>query len=500
MATHTHTDVPRANTGRHIPADDIRADEARAKLDDFTTLRAARGAAEAGILRLLASVYEIAVDRTLADLNDAVGEQSKVFSWHFSSLLTDFAIKTNESPQALTNRGYDAHTLVTEFPDWVTSIEAGRIDLEHARTMLRKTHLLREEQYTEYGRQLLKFAEAHTVGATKAEAARLVATLAADAFEQTCEQARAARYVSITLDEWGMARLHGYLPIELAMPIKDLLDKQAKALRETNQQAQQSAFGTRTNGSAAGTAGAAASAGAASAAEADPAATDTRTMDQLRADIFAETLLCATPGESRVTAQVNITIPALALVEGRENGTAPALVNGMEPMIFTEASQLTATAPVWQRVFNHPVTGHVVAVDRYQPTPAQRRFIQIRDVTCRLPGCMRPAARCEIDHTHPASEGGATSLENLASLCKSHHVLKHEKPWTVTNLGNGVLEWRTPLGQVVTSEPKSYAPPPPPPHAPTAAGPEFRPTSQTQIADEENSGTGSAADDSPPPF
>ncbi|KAB1644859.1 DUF222 domain-containing protein [Gulosibacter chungangensis] len=355
MSTHTSTDTPRVNTGRHTPADDIRADEARAKLEDFTELRAARGAAEAGILRLLASVYEIAVDRTLADLSNAFGAQAKVFSWHFSSLLTDFAIKSNESPQTLTNRGYQAHTLVTLFPDWVTSIEAGRIDLEHARAMLRKTHLLREDQYADYGKQLLAFAETHTVRATAAEAARLVATLAADAFEQTCEQARAARYVSITPDEWGMATLTAYLPVELALPIKDLLDKQAKALRETNQQAQKTAFGTRVNGdaSSAAAAGAATEAAAsdapatggpngdgmsAAAAGVDPAATDTRTMDQLRADIFAETLLCATPGDSRVTAQVNITIPALALMNGRENGTAPALVNGMEPMSFAEAS------------------------------------------------------------------------------------------------------------------------------------------------------------------
>ncbi|KAB1644858.1 HNH endonuclease signature motif containing protein [Gulosibacter chungangensis] len=137
-------------------------------------------------------------------------------------------------------------------------------------------------------------------------------------------------------------------------------------------------------------------------------------------------------------------------------------------------------------MFNDPLTGHVVAVDRYHSTPAQRRCIQIRDVTCRLPGCMRPAARCDIDHTHPASEGGATSIENLASLCKSHHVMKHEKPWSVINLGDGVLEWRTPLGQVVTSEPMPYARQA---HAATATGPEFRPTSQAQTAAEENSGS-----------
>ncbi|MDJ1370753.1 HNH endonuclease signature motif containing protein [Gulosibacter molinativorax] len=522
---------PRANTGRHLPADDLRVAEAQEKLEVYAELRRSRGVAEAGIIRLLATVYEIAVERTSASTPDSFGveSQEKVFSWHFTSLLSDFAVKTNESPRALANRGYDAYELVTHFPDWLASIEAGKIEVAHARTMLRHISILGEEDYAEFGAELLKYAEANSVGQTDNQAARLASTVAAASFERTHEQARAERRVTLNHDDFGMATLRAYLPSELAAPIKDLLDARAKEIKQENMKARRGAVKDAL----------------ASIAEAtspdrdqpskqhslqdvleqiDPAATDTRTADQIRADVFAETMLCATPGETRVTAKVNLTVPVLALLDGHADGTAPALLDGMRPISFPEARQLTAAAPTFQRVLTHPVTGQVLAVDTYEPSAALRRLIQVRDQQCRFPGCIRPATRCEIDHTHPYSEGGATSAANLSSLCKVHHVLKHEKPWTVTNLGDGILEWRTPLGQVVTSRPEPY------PTAPTftpggcaesrsTTGPVFRPTDgekpsndsgSEQFGAEKNSGSVSsdssegaetkAETDDPPPF
>ncbi|KAB1643233.1 HNH endonuclease signature motif containing protein [Gulosibacter chungangensis] len=484
-SVHPGERAPRATTGRHSPADDIRADEAREKLDDFTQLRRDRGAAEAGIVRLFATVYDIATERTLAAMNETFGSksQSKVFSWHFTSLVSEFAIKTNDSPVALRNRAYDAYELVRSFPDWVTSIEEGKIDLPHARAMLRNTGLLQEDQYAKYGSRLLEYAETHSVGQTAAEAERLVAEIAAEAFEKACKEAREDRFVRIRHDSFGMADIHVRVPSELGMAVKDKLDKEAKALRDINEQARKDAVHTiaaeiAQAASLDGLAidsnqatGASASAGLDADADADadaatslgsepavdPAATDSRTTDQIRADILIETLLCATPGESRVVANINLTIPALSVLEGREDGTAPALLNGMHPISFPEACQLAANAPSWQRVLNDPISGHVIAVTPYRPPQPMRTFIQVRDRSCRFPGCMRPATHSEIDHTHPASEGGETSIDNLAVLCRSHHVLKHEKPWTVINLGDGVLEWRTPLGQVVVTEPMPYS-------------------------------------------
>jgi hypothetical protein len=54
----------------------------------------------------------------------------------------------------------------------------------------------------------------------------------------------------------------------------------------------------------------------------------------------------------------------------------------------------------------------------YQPSAALERAIRCRDLTCRFPGCNRPASICDIDHTvafnhqDPAA-GGPTTAENL---------------------------------------------------------------------------------------
>ena len=73
----------------------------------------------------------------------------------------------------------------------------------------------------------------------------------------------------------------------------------------------------------------------------------------------------------------------------------------------------------------HPVTGAVLAVDRYRPTKDLERALRVRDEHCRFPGCRQPFWRCDVDHSHDAARGGETSERNLAHLCRRHHTLKH---------------------------------------------------------------------------
>ena len=82
---------------------------------------------------------------------------------------------------------------------------------------------------------------------------------------------------------------------------------------------------------------------------------------------------------------------------------------------------------------------------RYRPTPAQRAFIVARDMTCRAPGCRRPARRCDIDHIADWARGGTTTVRNLCSLCELHHQAKHAGGFKVRRTSRGI-EWTTPLG------------------------------------------------------
>jgi hypothetical protein len=93
-------------------------------------------------------------------------------------------------------------------------------------------------------------------------------------------------------------------------------------------------------------------------------------------------------------------------------------------------------------------------VDRYQPTPGQRRFVRGRDRTCRHPGCRRPAARTDVDHVDPHGRCGATDCVNLCCLCRRHHRLKtHARGWRFAMSHDGVLTVTTPSGVTRTTRP-----------------------------------------------
>jgi hypothetical protein len=93
-------------------------------------------------------------------------------------------------------------------------------------------------------------------------------------------------------------------------------------------------------------------------------------------------------------------------------------------------------------------------VERYTPSPAQRRFLRARDRTCRHPGCRRPAVRTDLDHVEAHAAGGATDCANLCCLCRRHHRLKTHAPgWRFVMSTDGVLSVTTPSGMTRTTRP-----------------------------------------------
>ena len=101
----------------------------------------------------------------------------------------------------------------------------------------------------------------------------------------------------------------------------------------------------------------------------------------------------------------------------------------------------------------HPVTGTVLAVDRYRPSDHLKRVLRVRDEHCRFPGCRMPTRRCDIDHTIAAEHDGPTELGNLAHLCRRHHTLKHHSAWRVRQSPDGVLHWTSPTGRSYPDHP-----------------------------------------------
>ena len=74
------------------------------------------------------------------------------------------------------------------------------------------------------------------------------------------------------------------------------------------------------------------------------------------------------------------------------------------------------------REVRHP-GGDTAPDPRYTPTRTTAEFVRCRDLTCRFPGCDKPAQFCDIDHT-VAYPVGPTHPSNLKCLCRFHHLLK----------------------------------------------------------------------------
>ena len=99
------------------------------------------------------------------------------------------------------------------------------------------------------------------------------------------------------------------------------------------------------------------------------------------------------------------------------------------------------------------------AVDRYRPTPSQRRFARARDRTCRHPGCGNRAGWADLDHVVPHGAGGDTDCTNLCCLCRRHHRLKtHARGWHYAMTCDGVLTVLTPSGVARDSRPPGMHP------------------------------------------
>ncbi|MDQ0923238.1 hypothetical protein QF038_001746 [Pseudarthrobacter sp. W1I19] len=129
---------------------------------------------------------------------------------------------------------------------------------------------------------------------------------------------------------------------------------------------------------------------------------------------------------------------------------------------------------VWlRRLYTTPGSGELVAMDskaRLFP-PGLRRFIQVRDDTCRTPYCDAPIRH--LDHIIPWRTEGPTTSTNGQGLCQACNHTKETPGWTaktVTRPGQRhSVESRTPTGHTYRSTA------PPLPATPVANSPLLRP-------------------------
>ena len=74
------------------------------------------------------------------------------------------------------------------------------------------------------------------------------------------------------------------------------------------------------------------------------------------------------------------------------------------------------------------IAAEISATSRTIPA-ATRRALIARDKGCVFEGCGRPPEWTDAHHLRHWVDGGPTTLDNLALLCRRHHRLVHEEGW-----------------------------------------------------------------------
>jgi Domain of unknown function (DUF222) len=196
---------------------------------------------------------------------------------------------------------------------------------------------------------------------------------------------------------------------------------------------------------------------AATACDADPRSRKQRRADALGAlAAGADRLVCGC-GSADCAAKgpvpkSNVVIHVIADQASLDGtGTTPGVVSGLEGLIPAELiAELAASARLV------PLSRPAQAAEAgYPPSATLAEFVRCRDLTCRAPGCDRPATHCDIDHTIPYAAGGVTHPSNLKCLCRLHHLLKTFYGWRDQQLPDATVIWTLPDGHTYVTTPGS---------------------------------------------
>lgn len=375
------------------------------------------------------------------------------------SIAAELAAALRVSDRTVQRRLSDAHVAVDRFPAALAALADGRISRAHLSVIVDAGLGIDEaEARATYEARAVEKAAHETPGRLRA----IVRALAEDARSRSIHQrhaeARRLRRVVVTDLDDGMAELLAILPAALAHGIHDRLTRMAHATAKQGA----SAEGSDADNGHDAMAGAESGSGEGpmtddEARNGSPAVDtdDPRSIDERRADLLCDLALTGLAhghgdGLDAIVATVQVTVPVVTLAVGDGR---PAMLTGHGPIDDDTAARLAAAAPAWDRLLADASSGAVLAVDRYRPSEDLRRFLRARDERCRFPGCGVSARRSDLDHTKDAARGGATEIENLAHLCRRHHVLKHQSAWTVEQAGGGVLRWTSPTKRVYLDSP-----------------------------------------------
>ena len=127
-------------------------------------------------------------------------------------------------------------------------------------------------------------------------------------------------------------------------------------------------------------------------------------------------------GRSGPRTMVQVRVDHAALARGRREAGEICEVAGVGPIPVATARALSSDAILAAVITKGEDVKAVAHLGRTIPARL-RTALEARDPECVVPGC-HSRYRLEIDHVKPLAEGGRTSLDNLARMCRPHHHMK----------------------------------------------------------------------------
>ncbi|MCI2957322.1 HNH endonuclease [Agromyces atrinae] len=364
------------------------------------------------------------------------------------SLIAEIACALTVSERLIQLRLDDAERFHTDTPTLLGHVTAGRLGFRQAQILLDHTSSLPDEHRASFIDAVLPLAESSTPPQLQRRARTLRERLHPDSITTRHQTAVAKRRVGLTHTHDGMSWLNAYLPAATALTIdthlSDIAGHLATADEETRTltQLRTDVFIDLLTDQARpaltidATVDADATATGAGAGSPKPTAGDVGDVSGSTARDSGGTRSAQRSPRRRRGPRptVMITVPALTLLGHTDE---PATLDGYGPVPIETARELAGDASSFIRILTHPETGTTLSVgrDRYTVPPDLKAALHHRDTTCRFPGCNQPALTSDIDHTTDWQHGGLTTLDNLAHLCRKHHTLKHHTGWTVTHTG-----------------------------------------------------------------
>ena len=304
-----------------------------------------------------------------------------------------------------------AADLTRRRPEVLESLRNGDIDLRRARVIVSNVSHLEDEAADEVVASILPVAPRLTTGQLAARIQRLAIEIDPESAQKRRREGVMQRRVVTESRPDGIGNIFGLdLPVEGVSAAARHINDLARRLKKSD---------------------------------------ETRTMDQLRADVFLD-LLTGVRHSGSSMGSVNLKID-LTTLAGLDRHTAE--LAGIGPITAEIAQNIAVeqTNGKWTWTVTHNGRPVATGTTRRRPDTGQETLVRAFHPTCVFPGCRMPAEESDIDHRRRWSDGGKTEIGNLEPLCRFHHIVKENSPWEVEPLPDQDLLWTSPLGHTYTT-------------------------------------------------